>query len=140
MGKINYKFFLIIFLLVQSVYVQSSSRNEEFIRSLSTACQNEDAEQFFEMISIPLLVILPEGVVIRIATKEDFLNNLNRIFVKEFLEECSQFGENSWFNVDYPLSPFSFMKRVYVEGKMKINLLNVDWVIENQRRGFFDWL
>ena len=138
MLKINYKLCLIIFCLVPSIYVQSDSRNEEFMQNLRIACQNKDADQFFEIVSTPLLVILPTGRVLKVEAKEDFLNNLDRIFVDEFLEACSQFGKKSWFRLSYQPSPFSFMKRVHFEGETKINVLSVAGIIDNHRKGFFD--
>ena len=137
-GSMKYRLCVLILFLFQMFYVQADSR-EEFVQNLSTACQNEDVDQLFEMFSVPLRVMLSDGKMIRISSKEDFLNNLDRIFVDEFVEICSQWEQNMWVGFSQP-SVFKFINLVNLEGSFRINVIDIGSIIRNQSNIFLNFL
>ena len=111
---------------------------EEFAQNLSAVCQNRNANQFFEMVSIPLTVILSHGEIVRIKSKEEFSSHLDSIFVDEFVDLCSQFGQNI-FNFNSS-SFFNFVHLVYEEDFLRINVIDIRSIIQNQRNVFLNFL
>lgn len=123
--------------IFQTVAVRANLK-EEFTQKLSAVCQNENVDQFFEMVSIPLTVILPHGEMIRIRSKEEFSSHLDSIFVNEFVELCSQFEQNVFsFNSS---SFLDFINLIYLEEELRINVIDIRSIIQSRRNVFLNSL
>ncbi len=135
----KFQLYLLVFFLFQAVFVNANAREEEFLQSLSIACQNEDVDQFFEMVSMPLTVMLPHGEMIKIRSKEEFVSNLDMIFVDEFVEVCGQFEKIFLFHFQQT-SIFRFINLTNLQGDLKINVIDIGSIIRNQSNIFLNFL